>query len=228
MLKKLIKKIFSHPYIAKRITVFLLKLMNRAYYLLGIFATAAEKGIHPKHRLTNYHQFFLDNIDPHDRVLDAGCGHGILTRDVALKAKEVTGIDVNEKYIEDARFYCRDIPAEKIKFISGDVTTYDFKGSFDKIILSNVLEHIEDRIGFLNKIKRLAPVLLIRVPMINRDWVTLYKKELGLGYRLDNSHFIEYTLESFREELAKAALEMELYSIQFGEIWARVKIAGAV
>ncbi|MBI4710471.1 MAG: class I SAM-dependent methyltransferase [Nitrospirae bacterium] len=223
MFKKIIKKTIFHPSISKKIAVFLLKLMNKAYYLLGIFAAAAEKGVHPKHRLTDYHRFFLDNINSEDHVLDAGCGHGLVARDVALKAREVICIDLNEKHIEGAKRNCRDIPAGKIKFIHGDATAYDFKHSFDKIILSNVLEHIEDRIGFLIKIKKLAPVFLLRVPMINRDWMTLYKKELGLEYRLDRSHFIEYTLESFKDELAKAGLEIESYSIQFGEIWAKAK-----
>jgi len=53
------------------------------------------------------------------------------------------------------------------------------------------LEHIENRIEFLNKIKNLAPKILIRVPMINRDWITLYKKELGMEWRLDKTHYID-------------------------------------
>jgi hypothetical protein len=72
----------------------------------------------------------------------------------------------------------------------------------------------------LRKVKKLAPRILIRVPMINRDWITLYKKELGLEYRLDKTHFIEYTLESFKKELEQASLKIDKFSIQFGEIWA--------
>ncbi len=59
--------------------------------------------------------------------------------------------------------------------------------------------------------------------MINRDWITLYKRELGLEYRLDKTHFIEYTLKSFEDELKKADLRLIKYSIQFGEIWAIIK-----
>ena len=58
--------------------------------------------------------------------------------------------------------------------------------------------------------------------MLNRDWITLYKKELGIEYRLDPSHYIEYTLESFEKELQKVGLSLKNYSIQFGEIWAVV------
>jgi hypothetical protein len=58
--------------------------------------------------------------------------------------------------------------------------------------------------------------------MINRDWIVLYKKELGLAYMSDPTHHIEYTLETFIEELHKADLELKNYSIQFGEIWANI------
>lgn len=58
--------------------------------------------------------------------------------------------------------------------------------------------------------------------MINRDWITLYKKELGVEWRSDPTHFTEYTLESLKNELEKADLNFKKYSIQFGEIWAVV------
>ena len=69
---------------------------------------------------------------------------------------------------------------------------------------------------------KLGRKFLIRVPMIERSWITLYKKELGIEYRLDRTHRIEYTMESFIRELEKAGLEISKYSIQFGEIWAVV------
>jgi len=58
--------------------------------------------------------------------------------------------------------------------------------------------------------------------MINRDWVVLYKKEMGLNYMSDPTHYIEYTLESFIYELSLVKLKMQDYSIQFGEIWAKI------
>jgi hypothetical protein len=43
--------------------------------------------------------------------------------------------------------------------------------------------------------------LLIRVPVIDRDWIVVIKKELGLEYRLENTHFTEYTFKEFLQEL---------------------------
>ncbi|MCD6317897.1 methyltransferase domain-containing protein [Candidatus Aerophobetes bacterium] len=117
----------------------------------------------------------------------------------------------------------RKFPKDNIKYIHGDATKLNSNEKFDVIVLSNVLEYIEDRVSFLLKMGQLADKFLIRVPMLNRDWLTYYKKEIGYEYRLDPTHKIEYTMESFKEELSKAGLKIDSASIQFGEIWAVVR-----
>ena len=90
---------------------------------------------------------------------------------------------------------------------------------FDKIILSNVLEHIKDRVEFLKQMRKLSGVILLRVPLITRDWLAVYKKELGREYRLDRTHFIEYSLEELRDECVAGGWQITDFSIQFGEFW---------
>jgi len=190
------------------------------YKLSSRLAVKTEGGVHPKHRLMNYHKFFVDNISRTDVVLDIGCGNGALTYDLAKKANMVVGIDLNKKNIQIAKTR---YSASNIEYRVEDAVIYLPDRNFDVVVLSNVLEHIKNRKEFLEKIKTLAPKILIRVPMINRDWITLYKKELGIEYRLDKTHFIEYTLENFKEELRKVGLRLDKFSIQFGEIWASVR-----
>jgi len=167
-----------------------------------------------------YHDFFLGNIDAADIVLDVGCGNGSVSRDVAKKAKYVVGIDIDGNKIKDAK---NNFLLDNIEYICGDIINQSFKQKFDVVILSNVLEHIEDRIGLLKKIKEMGDKFLIRVPMINRSWIVLYKKELGIEYRSDCTHRIEYTMEDFTGELEKTGLKIKNYSIQFGEIWAVIE-----
>jgi 2-polyprenyl-3-methyl-5-hydroxy-6-metoxy-1,4-benzoquinol methylase len=212
--------ILGNKKVARYILRMLMRIHNACYSYITRFAVKAESGIHPKHRLMNYHAFFTDNVNAGDAVLDIGCGNGFLTYDVAKKAGSVTAIDQNEKNIQAAR---RDFNRDNIRYICGDATRYDFGEKFDVVTMSNVLEHIEDRHDFLMKVKGLAAKFLIRVPMVNRDWLTYYKRELGVEYRLDLTHEVEYTLESLQEELAKAGMQIEKASIQFGEIWAVVK-----
>ena len=80
--------------IYKILIKFALKLHNFSYKLSTKFALKAENGLHPKHRIINYHKFFVDNINSKDKVLDIGCGNGALTFEVAKKAKKVIGIDL--------------------------------------------------------------------------------------------------------------------------------------
>lgn len=212
---------------SNRLILFALKIILRLHsfsYRLASYLSqkVEENGLHPKHRLMNYHRFFVDNVCENSAVLDIGCGNGALTYDIASKAKKVVGIDLSEKNISIAK---NKFSRENTEYICGDARRYInqfVNEQFDVIVLSNVLEHIDKRVKFLTSLKKVAPKLLIRVPMLNRSWIDVYKKELGLEYRLDKTHFIEYTFESFKEELGKAGLSILDYSIQFGEIWAVV------
>ena len=208
----------------KTILVLVIKLLlwihSFSYRVVGFLSQKVEEErVHPKHRIMNYHKFFVDNIDENDVVLDIGCGNGALSYDIAKKAKKVVGIDLNEKNISFAK---ERYSKENIEW--GDALKDLPDERFDVIIMSNVLEHIENRVEFLGRLREKAATFLIRVPMINRDWITLYKKEMGLDYRLDKGHFVEYTLESFERELEKAGLRIQDYNIQFGEIWAIVTV----
>jgi len=207
--------------IKKTVRIFLLKIYarchNHCYKKISKLAKQLEGGVHPKHRIMDYHKFFVDNVDASDDVLDIGHGNGLLAFDVARKAKSVLGIDINHK--ETAAMKRRD----NLEFIRGDATARDFGKKFDKIILSNVLEHIEDRVAFLKKLRGLSDTVLLRVPMENRDWITVYKKEAGLEYRLDKTHFIEYTPESLKKELEQSGWELVSSRVNWGELWGVLK-----
>lgn len=207
--------------IYKIIIKLILRLHTFFYRLSGRFSIKAEGGLHPKHRLMNYHKFFVNNVKPNDTILDIGCGNGALTYDLAGKAKKVIGIDLSKENIKIAK---EKFSASNINYIVGNVVKELPDKKFDVVILSNALEHIENRTEFLNRIKTLMHKILIRVPMINRDWITLYKKELGVEWRSDETHYIEYTLESFKDELNQAGLFIQNYNIQFGEIWSIVSM----
>ena len=59
----------------------ILRAHNISYILAGRFAKHLEPdGLHPKHRIVRYRNFFLDHVQATDSVLDIGCGKGTLTR----------------------------------------------------------------------------------------------------------------------------------------------------
>lgn len=173
----------------------------------------------------NYHKWFMDRLKKEWSVLDIGCGNGALAYDLKQCCNKVTAIDINPDNINRAKKY---FSKDGIEHINADATKFNFIDKFDAIVLSNVLEHIEDRVNFLKAIyekqdKAAFPVILLRVPMLNRDWITLYKKERGIEYRLDKTHFIEYTLCTLKDELAMADLEIDSFDIMFGEFYGVLK-----
>ena len=208
----------------KSVLVFLIKILLYIHTFVGkvidVLAIKSNNDLHPKHHLMRYYEFFLDNLGHDSVVLDIGCGNGFIASQIAKKAKKVTGIDTDKTHIALAKKYHH---PDNVEFILGDATTYPFQDTYQAIILSNVLEHIKHRISFLKKIQTLSDTILIRVPMLDRDWLPLYRKSLGMFYFCDSTHFTEYTFQSFQEEMSVSGLKIESHTIRFGEIWAVVK-----
>ncbi len=178
-------------------------------------------GVHPKHRLMRYHEFFVSRITPGETVLDIGCGRGMVAYSLAMAGAKVTGIDLNEENIRAAR---ERYQHPNLSFITGDATRVLPPGSFKTVIASNVLEHIENRIDFLNRVQQAIKPdrWLIRVPVLDRHWHSPLKQELGLSPFSDPAHFTEYTLASFMKEMDAAGLSIRHLDRIWGEIWAEV------
>jgi 2-polyprenyl-3-methyl-5-hydroxy-6-metoxy-1,4-benzoquinol methylase len=179
-----------------------------------------DDGVHVKHRLMHYHDFFVERLRAGERVLDIGCGYGAVAFSMASRAHaQVVGVDLNAQNIASARARFQH---PNLTFIHGDASTDLPAESFETIVISNVLEHIEHRVEFLRQAQiQIQPRRwLIRVPMINRDWEVFMRQELGMYYYSDPTHCTEYTRQSFAEEMAQAGLTITHLQINWGEIWA--------
>lgn len=193
----------------------LLRLHDRLYYFMLGVIKASEGGIHPRHRLTDAHRFFLSHVGPGDRVLDVGSAYGQIAAALAAAAKAVTGLERRPEAVARAR---AEFTAENLAFEVGDF--FDFRPGerYDVIVAANVLEHVRDRQAFLRKCASLADRLLVRVPAVDRDWLVPYRRELGLEWRLHPDHEIEYTAETLRAELEAAGYVVRHTSTSYGAI----------
>lgn len=178
-------------------------------------------GIHVKHRLIRYHEFFVQRVRPGDRVLDVGFGWGAVAHALASAGAVVTGIDCSADRVRESRARFQH---PRLEFIAGTAPQDVPARPFDVVIASNVLEHVERRIEFLQSIQERTSARrwLIRVPMIDRDWRVPLRVELGLFHFSDPTHFTEYTRESFEREMAAAGFAVRELQINWGEIWAEV------
>lgn len=194
---------------------------NACRHLAGALASRLESGgLHPKHRITKYHEWFVERMEPGWTVLDVGCGNGALTADIADAVGgegRVVAVDLNADNIAAARGGCS---AENVEYVVGDATLDVPEVVPDAVVLSNVLEHIERRVDFLRGLPRKKGTLfLLRVPLVDRDWLVFLKREIGVEWRLDKTHLVEYTEEELRSELEGAGLSVEEPRRRFGEFY---------
>ena len=117
---------------------FLLETDNVLYSLEGKWALLYGDGIHTKHRHTNYHRFFIENLKPGEEVLDIGCGNGFLAYDMVTHVRDVSvvGIELNEANIKLAK---ERYQHPNLKFICGNALKDLPQEEFDVIVFSNVL-----------------------------------------------------------------------------------------
>ena len=197
----------------------LLQLYDDAYHGVDLGAIDYDQGVHAKHRLTRYHDFFVERIHEGERVLDVGCGKGELAYDVAERSgADVVAIDASPWMLESAR---ERSSHPHVTFIQADAVDYRPDEPVDVAILSNVLEHIEPRVELLRALRERSGArrLLIRVPALERDWTVPLRREVGLPHFSDPEHKLEYDPLLLRDELAEAGWEMGEPQLIWGEIW---------
>ena len=179
------------------------------------------QGEHPKHKLTRYHDFFVEHVDDGSRVLDIGCGYGAVARSIARARPNarVIGVDYDKERLAQAM--ASDNPLN-LSFVEADATKSVPPGPWDIVVLSNVLEHIADRTSFLSALiaTTSAKRFLVRVPLFERDWKMPMRRTVGANYYSDPDHKIEPTQTEFREETARAGLAIDELTTPWGEIWA--------
>ncbi|MDX1684412.1 MAG: class I SAM-dependent methyltransferase [Saprospiraceae bacterium] len=91
-------------------------------------------------------------ISPDMRILEIGCGEGGNMKPFIEMGCEVTGIDINEEQLGRARHFFDDLGFDNNpRLIADDI--YNIKaeeiGSFDVIMMRDVIEHIPDQNRFM-------------------------------------------------------------------------------
>jgi SAM-dependent methyltransferase len=197
----------------------LLQAYQDAYVAADLGAIDYDEGVHAKHRLTRYHDFFVERIQPDERVLDVGCGKGELAYDIAERTgATVVAIDASPWMLEFAR---ERFAHPRVTYFRADAVAFTPDEPVDVAVLSNVLEHIAPRVELLRALHEQAGArrLLVRVPVLERDWTVPLRRELGLPHFSDPEHKVEYDPELLRDELAAGGWQMGEPKVVWGEIW---------
>lgn len=80
------------------------------------------------------------------RVLDIGCGGGILSDSMARKGADVTGIDLSVKALRVAQLHALEAGTANVSYkeISAEAMALEQPGEFDVVTCMEMLEHVPD------------------------------------------------------------------------------------
>jgi arsenite methyltransferase len=138
----------------------------------GAHATQAEAQYHSPEMLGQRRRLRqLLALAPGERVLDIGCGPGILAREMADEVGpdgRVEGIDISESMLELARARC--VSLHQVTLRNGRAEALPFDGgTFDAVVCVQVLEYVSDvEVALAEMFRVLKPGG--RAVILDTDW----------------------------------------------------------
>ncbi len=151
---------------------------------------------------------FLQNL----KILDIGCGGGLISEPMARLGGNVTGIDASEKNIKVASLHSKK-GSLKIKYLNNSPEQLDPAEKFDIILNLEVVEHVDNLDLYLksclNLLKRNG---LMFTATINRTFISYIKAIVGAEYIL---RWLPIGTHDWNKFLKPEELENKLINLKF-------------
>ena len=108
----------------------------------------ADGEFRPLHQINPLRLDWINSLSPLSgaRVVDIGCGGGILSDSMARKGAHVLGVDLASKALRVARLHALDAQTPNIEYreVSAEIVAAELPGHFDTVTCMEMLEHVPD------------------------------------------------------------------------------------
>ncbi|HEB77347.1 MAG TPA: bifunctional 2-polyprenyl-6-hydroxyphenol methylase/3-demethylubiquinol 3-O-methyltransferase UbiG [Methylothermaceae bacterium] len=159
------------------------------------FGSKAERWWDPSGELWTLHQvnplrvqFIRELADiTNKRIVDVGCGGGILSEALAREGAEVLGIDLSAELLEVAELHALEQGVDKVKYerISAEALAEREPESFDLVTCMEMLEHVPRPASVVAACARLArPGGRVFFSTLNRNLKSYLMAIVGAEYLL--------------------------------------------
>ena len=170
------------------------------------------------------------------KVVDVGCGGGILSESMAVKGADVLGIDLADKSLKVAQLHAMEAGVSNLRYqsIAAEALAAQNPGSFDVVTCMEMLEHVPDPSSVVKACTTLVkPDGWVFFSTINRNPKSFLMAIVGAEYILKllpkGTH--EYARLIKPSELARWTRDSGLQSIemqgmQFNPLTQRYWLSG--
>ena len=149
----------------------------------------SESEFRPLHQINPLRLGWIESLAPMpgQRVLDIGCGGGILADAMARRGADVLGIDLAEKSLKVARLHALEAgtPGVQYRNISAEALAAEQPGTFDVVTCMEMLEHVPDPASIVRACATLVkPGGRVFFSTINRNAKSFLMAIVGAEYLL--------------------------------------------
>ncbi len=132
------------------------------------------------YKLNNSKSHYLNGL----KILDIGCGGGLISEPMARLGAKVTGIDASEKNIKIAKLHSEKMEL-KIDYMVSSPEKLNHIENYDVILNLEIVEHVDDINLYIKSCNKLLKKNgLMFTATLNRSFISYIKAIIGAEYIL--------------------------------------------
>ncbi len=149
------------------------------------------------------------------KILDIGCGGGLISEPMTRLGADVTGIDASAKNIEIAKLHAKKNNL-KINYLNTEPEKLNLKNEFDIILNLEVVEHVENLNLYLESCQKLLkPKGLMFTATLNKTLTSFIKAIIGAEYIL---RWLPIGTHDWNKFIKPNELEKKLLDLNFSTV----------